>query len=163
MRLFGMNKSWDHWLGWTAVLVVATDWCTKFWIQNQVALYNKVSIVDGWLYFIHLQNRGIAFSILNESNAVWRTPLLIVTASIVLVVLARVARTVEETSVRLGIALVAGGAVGNLGDRILNGGVTDFISVEFFPYVFNVADAAILIGAVLLTIGLARPAQQPAA
>jgi signal peptidase II len=158
-----MKKPWNHWLGWTAVLVVAADWCTKFWIQNQVALYTKVSIIDGWLYFIHLQNRGIAFSILNESNAVWRTPLLIVSASIVLIVLARVARTVQETSVRFGVALVAGGAVGNLGDRIANGGVTDFISVDFFPYVFNIADAAIAIGAVLLTIGLARPVKEPVA
>ncbi len=150
--------SWNRWLGWTVVLVVAADWLTKFWIQNQVAYYQTVSIIDGWLYFVNLQNRGIAFSLLGDRNAAWRTPLLIITAAIVLVVLARIARTMQDTRARFGIALVSGGALGNLGDRIANGGVTDFISLGFFPYVFNIADAAITIGALLLTIGLARPA-----
>ena len=55
---------------------------------------------------------------------------------------------------RIASAVVLGGALGNLGDRLLNGSVTDFILVRYFPYVFNVADAAISVGGVLLAARL---------
>jgi signal peptidase II len=58
-------------------------------------------------------------------------------------------RTRDEL-MRLAAVLVIAGAVGNLGDRLMNGGVTDFILVRWFPFVFNVADVAITVGAVLL-------------
>ena len=158
-----MNKPWNRWLGWTVVLVVAADWLTKFWILNRVAYYESIHVIEGWLSFVHLKNRGVAFSILNDSDAVWRTPLLIAVAAIVLVILARVARTIDDNRVRFGIALVAGGALGNLGDRLANGAVTDFISVAYFPYVFNIADAAICIGGAVLALTLGRAPAQKAA
>ena len=151
-----MLKSWNHWLGWTTVLVVAADWLSKFWIQNQLSYFQTMSIIDGWLSFVNLENRGIAFSLFGDSTAAWRTPVLVGIATIVLFILARIAREITDQRARFGIALVSGGALGNLGDRIANGGVTDFIAVDFFPYIFNLADAAIVTGAILLTIGLAK-------
>ena len=56
----------------------------------------------------------------------------------------------RDAATRVAAALVMAGAVGNLGDRVMNGAVTDFIFIRFFPFVFNVADVAITVGAVLL-------------
>jgi signal peptidase II len=148
---------WNRWIGWVIVAVVAADWLSKFLVLNWVPLYEKVAVLEGWLYFVRLQNRGIAFSMFSDSAAIWRTPLLIAGAAIAIVTLVGLARSMEEPRGRLGIALVLGGALGNLGDRIANGAVTDFVMFSFFPYVFNVADAAIVVGGIILAIALARP------
>jgi signal peptidase II len=61
-------------------------------------------------------------------------------------------RQSKDRWIQVAGALVLGGALGNLGDRLVDGGVTDFIFVHFFPYVFNVADIAISIGGALLVL-----------
>jgi signal peptidase II len=141
-------------IGWIIVFVVAADWLTKFMILNAVPLYHKVPVLDGLLYFVRLKNEGIAFGILHDVGAIWRTPLLIAAGIFALVLLLRVSRNAASNRVHLGAALVGGGALGNLGDRVVNGGVTDFVMLSFFPYVFNVADTALCTGAVLLALGL---------
>ena len=159
-----MKRAWNHWLGWIVVFVVLADWLTKFLVLNRVALYERVAVVDGWLYFVRLQNRGIAFGILNDAGSAWRTPILLAVAGLLVMMLIRIARTVADRRASRGFALVIGGAIGNLVDRAAHGGVTDFVLVSFFPYVFNVADAALVIGACILSIGLTgrREPSQPA-
>lgn len=152
----GMTRPWNRTLGWIVVVVVAADWCSKFLILNAVALHERVAIWGDWVSIVRLQNRGIAFGVLNNGVAQWQTPLLIVVAAVAVLVLTRLAREVTDTRSRLGLALVLGGALGNLGDRIANGGVTDFVLVRFFPFIFNVADVAVTMGGILLVLGLAR-------
>jgi signal peptidase II len=123
-------------------------------ILNRLALYEKVSVVGDVLHVVRTRNQGIAFGLLNDSTGVWRTPVLLVAGVAILIWLVRLERSVGDARTRLGIALIAGGAVGNLGDRLMNGGVTDFILFTGFPYIFNVADAAIVVGALLLAAGL---------
>lgn len=137
-----------------AVLIVAADQATKWAIIEWVPLYGKVPI-NSFLNVTHQQNAGAAFSFLaNESG--WQRWFFVVLASAVsVVILGWLWRIRQSGSFLLvaGLALVLGGAIGNLIDRALLGYVTDFIQVWFgnwaFPS-FNVADSAISVGAVLL-------------
>ncbi len=156
-----MIPRWSRWIGWLTVAVVAADWWSKFLILNRIAMHQQVAVVNGWLYLVHLQNRGVAFSILNGSGAIWRTPLLIAAACAAVFLLVRLARASSDARVQLGIALVVGGALGNLGDRIAHGGVTDFLLFPFFPLVFNVADAAITIGGIILALSILATRAEP--
>lgn len=144
------DRGWLRPLGWIVVAVVAADWATKFLVTNRLALHGQLPLVEGWLYAARLRNAGISFNVLGGAHGGWRTPLLIGFSGVAIIALVRFALTVQERSVRLGLALAVAGAVGNLGDRIATGAVTDFLVVRYFPWVFNVADLAITIGALLV-------------
>lgn len=139
-----------------AVLIVVADQATKWAIIEWVPLYGKVPI-NSFLNVTHQQNSGAAFSFLaNESG--WQRWFFVVLASAVSVVLVGWMWKIRNEGPLVlvaGLALILGGAVGNLIDRALLGYVTDFIQVWFgswaFPS-FNVADSAITVGAVLLIL-----------
>lgn len=139
-----------------AMLVVAADQITKWAIIEWVPLYSKVPIND-FFNLTHQRNPGAAFSFLADAGG-WQRWFFIALSSIVSVVLAvwiwRI-RNERQTVLAAGLALVLGGAVGNLIDRVALGYVTDFLQVWFgswpFPS-FNVADAGISVGAALLVI-----------
>jgi len=150
-----MNRA----LGWllpagVLVLIVA-DWLTKFWVARKMALGETLALVDGWLYFVHRKNPGVAFSMLADLPDSWRVPLLSLASGIGVLLFAKIIATTRDTVARGAAAMVMAGAIGNLGDRVLNGHVTDFVLVSFFPFVFNVADAAITVGGILLAYRLA--------
>ena len=151
-----MRKAFSHWVGWTVSLVVIADWFTKFLVLNQMHLYQKISVIGDWLYLVHLHNEGIAFSLLDGGGRI-KTYLLIALAAFVVIYMARMVGTITDKRQRFAIALIMGGALGNLGDRALDGGVTDFIAVRYFPYVFNVADMAVTIGAIVLALAILKP------
>jgi len=136
-------------------LLVAADWASKLWITNRLALGENLAVVDGWLYFVHRQNTGVAFSMFDDLPGDWRVPILSAVGVIGIVLFTRILRSTPDRLTRLAAAVVIAGAVGNLGDRLLNGQVTDFVFVAFFPFVFNVADAAITAGGSLLAVRLA--------
>ena len=132
--------------------IVAADWITKAAVQHRLPLSDRRTIVEGWLSFQHNINPGIAWGWLREMPDALRMPLLAVLAFVGIGATLSIMRETKDRWIHAAGALVLGGAVGNLGDRLLNGGVTDFIYVHFFPYVFNVADIAISIGGVLLVL-----------
>ena len=132
------------------VAVVAADWITKFLVQNHLSLYSRRALVEGWVWLAHSRNPGIAFSFFRDMPELVRLPLLVAAAAAGIFVAARMAMRTQDELIRLAAVLVMAGAVGNLGDRLMNGGVTDFILIRWFPFVFNVADVAITVGAVLL-------------
>lgn len=151
-----MKHQWNRRLGWVVVAVIAADWLTKFLVLNRIALHHQVAVLENLLYFVHRQNRGIAFGIMNEGALHWRLPLLLLLGAVATVMLLRLASSIRDARSLAGLGLVLGGALGNLGDRALNGHVTDFILVSFFPFIFNVADVALTLGAIILGIGLLR-------
>ncbi|MEM6513611.1 MAG: signal peptidase II [Pseudomonadota bacterium] len=162
------RKRFIHWMI-IAVVIVALDQATKWAIVEWVPLYGRVPIND-FFNLTHQRNFGAAFSFLAEAGGWqrWFFITLALVVSVVLVVWSWKERRVGSTMLVAGLALVLGGAVGNLIDRVVLGYVTDFIQVWFgswaFPS-FNVADSAISIGAVLLILDsiLAKPEeQQPA-
>lgn len=158
-----MKITRSRWLALALFAVVALDWITKFLVQNHVRLYSRRVVVEGWVWLAHSPNPGIAFSFLRDLPGTFRFPLLVTAAVIGITVAARMAIQTTDELVRLAAVLVMAGAVGNLGDRVMNGWVTDFILIRWFPFVFNVADVAISAGAVLLAIRLIFAPQPPAA
>ena len=145
-----MNRSISKSLVAVVIALIAADWLSKLWVIDRMALGETIALVDGWLYFIHRQNPGVAFSLFADLPDVWRVPLLTIASAIGVVLFGRIIMTTPDGVVRAAAAIVLGGAVGNLGDRLINGQVTDFVLVSFFPFVFNVADAAITVGGFLL-------------
>jgi signal peptidase II len=145
------------------VLLVTADWASKLWITNRLALGETRALIDGWLYFVHRQNPGIAFSLFADLPAPWRVPLLAGLSAVGIVLLAGLARRTPDRLARIAGAVVIAGALGNLGDRVLTGQVTDFVFLAFFPFVFNLADAAITLGGSLLAVRLAMAGEEPAA
>jgi signal peptidase II len=145
-----MKLNHRRWLAVALAAVVAADWITKFLVQNHLRLYSRHAVIDGWLWFAHARNPGIAFSFLRDLPEYVRLPLLVGAAALGIALATRIALKTEDALMRVAAGLVVAGALGNLGDRVMNGGVTDFIQVRWFPFVFNVADVAITIGAVLL-------------
>jgi len=147
-------------------IIVLLDRLTKVGIKHGMSSFESVSIIPGWLRIVHAENPGAAFGFLAEGNPLLRSFILVGVSSLVLwfVVAALWGKRTSFTSTlsRLGLALVLGGALGNLYDRILIGTVTDFIEVYHggwtFP-AFNVADSAITVGAFLLAIEMLRSPQ----
>jgi|TARA_B110000495_G_scaffold104292_1_gene90127 signal peptidase II len=139
-----------------AVVIVIADQLTKWAIIEWVPLYDKIPL-NAFINLTHQKNSGAAFSFLANAGG-WQRWFLAVLASAVSIVIAvwlwRI-RNEEYNILTAGLALVLGGAIGNLIDRILLGHVTDFIQVLFgswaFPS-FNVADAGISVGAALLIV-----------
>ena len=141
------------WL-WLAVLVVTIDLGTKAMATAMLTYGNPVPVVPSFNLTL-LHNTGAAFSFLADAAGWqrWFFVTLAVVVSVVLCVwLARLDRSKKLEAIAL--ALILGGAIGNLYDRVIHGKVTDFILVHwqqswFFP-AFNIADSAITVGAALL-------------
>jgi signal peptidase II len=156
-----MNRPKGRWLAIGIALTIAADWITKLWVLNRLAIGETVAVLEGWLYLVHRRNSGIAFSMLSDlpepAGAIGLSILALVAVTFFVHQLGATA----DATARAAIALIVAGALGNVGDRILHGGVTDFILVSFFPYVFNVADAAVTVGAVLLALRFLAGAMDP--
>lgn len=147
-----MKLSRNRWLAVVIALVVAADWATKVAVRQEIPFESHRSVVEGWLSFQHHFNEGIAFSWFSGMPDLWRMPLLIILTLVGMFATVSIMRQSKDRWIHVAGALVLGGALGNLGDRLVDGGVTDFIFVHFFPYIFNVADIAISIGGALLVL-----------
>lgn len=133
-------------------VIVAADWVTKAAVQQRLPLRDRRTVVEGWLSFQHNINPGIAWGWFRDLPDVVRMPLLAVLTLVGIAATVSIMRQSKDRWTHVAGAFVLGGALGNLGDRLVDGGVTDFIFVHFFPYIFNVADIAITIGGVLLVL-----------
>ena len=143
-----------RWL-WLTLAVVLLDRATKAWFESQTPEGWRHELVHNFLYLVHSRNPGIAFGILADSASTATHVIMIVGSLAVIAVLAWLLVTNHNGSAlaAAGLALLLGGATGNVTDRILHGAVTDFFEIWFGAYhypAFNVADSAITIGAVLI-------------
>jgi signal peptidase II len=145
--------------------IFALDWITKRWIEKHVSFWDTHTVIPGLLSIVHAQNRGAAFSILSDAPDAVRALVLIGMSGVVTLIVAWMFRAAllkpaaHSAVGPLALAMVLGGALGNLYDRILRGSVTDFVLLYWRDWqwpAFNVADSAISIGAVLLLIDLWR-------
>ena len=139
-----------------ALIVFILDRISKMLIQHNLALGEHVSVVGDLLWLDHSQNTGIAFSLATSHSSI-----VFVFDVLAILFILYISRRVPkaETWLRLGLGLVLGGAIGNVVDRVLAGSVTDFIDFRVFP-VFNVADSAITVGAVLIAWRLYASSKQ---
>jgi signal peptidase II len=150
-----VSASGIRWL-WISVLVIAADQLTKLWIERTMALGDSFHVLPV-LDIVRAHNPGAAFSFLADAGGWqrWGFTLLAVGVSIALVVWLRRLALTTHALLAFGLALILGGAIGNVIDRVEHGYVVDFVAVHwgsaYFP-AFNVADSAISIGAVLVII-----------
>jgi signal peptidase II len=154
-----------------ALFVVVLDRVSKYIVANNIPLHDTRKLIGGFFYLTHVENRGAAFSLFADSPSEWKIAMLVLFSVVALVVVSallwRSNHTMTTTGV--GLALILGGALGNLWDRLLNGRVVDFLLFYIGPYqwpAFNVADSAIVIGAGLLVIEILSakaPAEQKSA
>ncbi len=155
-----------HFLG--AVGVFLADQASKWVITERIVLHESVTVIPGFFRLTHVVNRGAAFGLLSDSE--WNVAILIlfslVALGVVSTLLWRNSHRVSTTG--FGLALILGGAVGNLWDRLLEGHVVDFLDFHLGGYhwpAFNVADGAIVMGALLLVMEILfakKPAEEKA-
>ena len=147
-----------RWL-WLSLAVLAVDRATKFAIERHTSLFFRRAIVSDIVVLVHNQNPGIAFGVFSDSTSKWLTPMLIVGSLAVMLLLVWMVVTGRAGGALAqgGLALILGGAAGNALDRVIHGGVTDFLEVRLGTYrwpAFNVADSAITVGAALVLFEL---------
>jgi signal peptidase II len=153
-----------------AIAVVALDRVTKWAIVQAITLDDAVNVIPGLFRLTHLENTGAAFSLFADSTSPFKTMLLIAFSLGALCVVSFLLwkdRAIFNAGT-LALSLILGGAVGNLWDRLADGKVTDFldfyIGIHHWPP-FNIADSAIVVGALLLLMRMLRtnqPQQTPA-
>lgn len=135
-----------------ALATVIVDQASKALIRSTLPLYASKTLIPGLVDFVHVENAGVAFGFLNDATRAGRGLLTTALALAALAGIAYYARHIrrDEWLARIGLSLILGGAVGNLADRILQGFVVDFVDVYWRGWhfwAFNVADAAISVGA----------------
>jgi signal peptidase II len=143
-----------RWL-WLTLAVVLLDRASKAWFESQTTEGWRRELIHNFVYLVHSRNPGLAFGILSDSASTGTRIVLILGSIAIIAVLAWLLVTSQSggATAVAGLALLLGGATGNVTDRILHGAVTDFFEVWFGAYrypAFNVADSAIAIGAVLI-------------
>ena len=143
----------------TMAVVVAVDQLTKVIIRQVLPLGESRSIIPELLDLTHVHNTGAAFGLLNATDFPYKPIVMIAIAAIALVAIAAYATQLgfHERMARFGLALILGGAFGNLIDRAVAGYVVDFVDVYWGSthfWAFNVADSAITIGAMLVLLDM---------
>ena len=142
-----------------AMSVVILDQITKALVRPALTLHESVQVIPGFLDFTRVHNTGAAFGMLNAMDFPMKTLVLSLVAFIALGGVAWYAATVPMTDrlARIGVAGVLGGAIGNLIDRATSGYVLDFVDAYFGTWhfwAFNVADAAITVGVMLMILDM---------
>ena len=141
------------------MIIVAADQATKAMVRASVPVHDSVTVIPGFLDITHALNSGAAFGILNGADFPFKTTIigLIATAALVGVGFYAASLAHHQLVARIGLALIIGGAAGNLIDRVLAGSVVDFVDVYWRTYhfwAFNVADSAISVGVTMLILDM---------
>ena len=144
---------------WIAGVVVILDQVVKALVRTKVQLYESVTVIPGLLDVTRVHNTGMAYGFMQTSDFPFKTGVVALLAATALAALAMYGSTLgrQQHISRLGLAFIMGGAAGNLIDRLTLGYVLDF--VDFYRggwhfWAFNVADASITLGVVLMILDL---------
>jgi signal peptidase II len=143
----------------TILVVLVLDQITKQIVRQSIALHESITVIPGMLDMTHVRNTGAAFGLLNAADFPGKAAVMIGVAALALLAIAAYGAQLgfHERLARFGLALILGGAVGNLVDRAVRGFVIDFVDVYWGTWhfwAFNVADAAISVGAVLVILDM---------
>ena len=152
----------------TVTAVVLLDQATKAGIISKMLLHDSSIIIKGLLNLTYVRNPGAAFGFLSHASPVFRSAFFILTtvSAIGLIFYYVAVSKEDETCLVFALSLILGGAVGNLIDRVRFGEVVDFIDVYWKTYhwpAFNVADAAISLGACIMIFEMLRRKKKGAA
>lgn len=131
--------------------VAAADQLTKWWALQQLAAGASLPVIPGVFHLTLVHNRGVAFGLLAQAGWLVMLIALVVVAALLIAVVRRPLAPHHASPVTaVGLGLIAGGAVGNLLDRVRLGAVVDFLDFRIWP-VFNLADSCITVGAIVMT------------
>lgn len=153
------------WL-WLSVVIIVSDQISKYWASASLNLHEPVNVLP-FFNFTLMHNQGAAFSFLSQAGG-WQRWFFTIIALVVTAVIVHWIRRLSpsETWMAVALSLIAGGALGNVWDRIQFGYVVDFIDVYYNTWhwpAFNIADSAITVGAVMLIMegfkGKPKPTQ----
>jgi len=131
--------------------VIALDQFSKYLVLTRLVPIGDYNLIKGFLEFTYVENYGIAFGMFQNKTLFFIISTALI-ASVVLFFVFKMAKKYVFYTVCL--SLIFGGAIGNLIDRIRLGFVVDFIHFSFFPPVFNIADSAVVVGAIALSIAI---------
>jgi signal peptidase II len=143
-----------------AGVIIVSDRLSKIYIRAHVALdFGNIPVIPHFFSITHVENTGAAFSLMANWPRNLRAPLLIGFSAFALLLVCYILWKTPRrfTWTGLAMALILGGAAGNLYDRVRYGHVTDFLHFYIGPHAwpdFNVADSAIVVGATLLILDL---------
>ena len=146
------SRQWSHWL-WLSAAVIALDQLTKYWVVAGIRPGEEYPMTS-FFSLVLAFNSGAAFSFLAGADG-WQRWLFVAVALIASAVMLWLLKRGGRSLFCMGIALILGGALGNLCDRIVIGRVVDFLLFHYRDWqypAFNVADSAITIGAALLIV-----------
>ena len=148
--------------------IAALDQVTKFLVTRELPLLDTIAVIPGVLNLTHVRNSGVAFGFLNSADFAFKPAVMAVFALVALVGVGLYAAQLPMSHrwARVGLALIIGGAAGNLVDRARQGYVVDFVDAYWHAWhfwAFNVADAAITVGVAVLILDLLRPPKPAAA
>lgn len=136
------------------VFVVLLDQISKRWVVDFLGM-NVYHPVTSWFNLVHVRNKGVTFGLLNNINHDYAIYGLIGVAALVVGLLLRWLYLAHSALVASALGMIIGGAIGNVIDRVRVGAVIDFLDFhyqDYHWYAFNVADAAIVVGVVLLML-----------
>lgn len=137
----------------TAGVIFIVDRISKMVVVNNLQLWESIPVIPGFFHLTYILNPGAAFGMMAGKSWFFAGTAVIVLGGI-LYFQRSIAR--EEKLMRLCIGLIAGGAAGNLYDRLFIGQVIDFLDFKVWSYIFNVADSAVVVGGIALVILLYR-------
>lgn len=144
---------------WLPILVVALDQITKAMVRAKLPLYASTTVIPGFMDFTHVPNSGIAYGFLQTVEFPFKTAILAMVAAAAMISVGIYAASLarHQLVARIGLALIIGGAAGNLIDRVVWGSVVDFVDVYWRTWhfwVFNVADSAISVGVAVMILDM---------
>ena len=141
------------------IAIVAIDQISKAMVRARLPLYASRTIIPGFMDFVHVPNSGIAYGLLQNVTFPFKTVVIAMIAATAMISVGLYAASMarHQLIARIGLALIIGGAAGNLIDRVVTGSVVDFVDVYWRTYhfwVFNVADSAISVGVTVMILDM---------
>ena len=143
----------------TLFVVLILDRLSKMIIQANLELGQSIPVIPGFFHITYILNPGAAFGMLKGET--W---FFILTSMLVLGVIIFFQYKVpkEEKLMRICLGMIAGGAIGNLIDRLLSGKVIDFLDFKIWSYIFNIADSMIVVGGIIFVFLIYRSEREEA-
>jgi signal peptidase II len=148
------------WFSAITATILVLDQLTKYLVVQRFRLHESVRVIPGFFDLTYVRNPGAAFGFLAGAPGMWRSIFFITVSIVALAVIVALVRQTRDRLPLIAFALIGGGAVGNLIDRVRFGEVVDFIDWYYRTFhwpTFNIADSAITLGVGLLAIEMLLP------
>ena len=151
-----MNRKYKFLLIITSLIVIF-DQVVKIFVDRSMHLYQSIEVLENFFHITYIRNKGAAFGMLSDADSSLRVPFFLVMSALAICVILYIIHKDEgkRDLFPITMALILGGAIGNMIDRLRLGEVIDFLDLHWYQHhwpAFNIADSAISVGAALLIL-----------